>query len=197
MKISKFEPNCFYHIYNRSIGNELLFNHDNDFKYFICKMDRFINPHAKVYAYCLIPNHFHLLLKVSENKDLPAGVEDLPDGRKGANLDQSLKNLFNSYTRSYNIVHKRHGRLFQHGYKYKKIDSEDYLMWIIYYIHRNPVHHNITTDCSSWKFSSYNSIVKEYDKKRSDYIFNLYNGKKEFINFTSDLTKIFMDEIDN
>ena len=194
MEISKFEPGCIYHIYNRSIGKELLFNCINDYEYFIKKNERYILPYADLISYCFIPNHFHLLIKV---KDLPAGVEDLPDGRKGVNLEQSLKNLFNSYTRSYNIVHKRHGRLFQHGYKYKKIDSEDYLLWIIYYIHRNPVHHNITTDCSSWKFSSYNSIVKEYNKKHSDYIFNLYNGKKEFIKFTSDLTKIYIDEIDN
>ncbi len=153
-------------------------------------MKRFSSPFSDIIAYCLIPNHFHLLLKVKAKEDLPVGIrhkEDLPDGRKELTIDQSLKNFFNSYTRSYNIVHKRNGRLFQHAYKQKEIDSDEYLLWLIYYIHRNPVHHKLTNACKDWTFSSYNEIIDANNIILSDFIFNLYGNKKEFIELTSDL----------
>lgn len=98
-----------------------------------------------------------------------------------------MKNLFNSYAKSFNIVHKRKGRLFQHAYKQKEIDSDEYLLWLIYYIHRNPVHHKLTKTCKDWTFSSYNEIIDENDKILSNYIFYLYGGKNEFIDLTSNL----------
>ena len=178
MNISKFDYNSFYHIYNRSIGNELLFRFDKDYKYFLSKMKRFISPYSDIIAYCLISNHFHLLIKINEREDLPAGIrpgENLLDGRNSKNVDQALKNFFNSYTRSYNIVHKRHGKLFQHGYKFKEVQSEEYLIWLIYYIHRNPVHHNLTAKCENWVFSSYRNII---DNKTSStkFILELFGG---------------------
>jgi hypothetical protein len=96
-----------------------------------------------------------------------------------------MRNFFNSYTRSYNIVHQRIGRLFKHGYKSKIIETEDYLKWLIYYIHRNPVHHGLTTHCKEWKYSSYNSLLNNPDNKNSTFIYNLYGDKKEFENFTN------------
>ncbi len=191
MKITKFDSNSFYHIYNRSIGNELLFIFENDYKYFIEKMHRFLLSFSDIVAYCLIPNHFHFIIKIKEREDLPAGVrpwEDLPDGRKSINIDQALKNFFNSYTRSYNIAHNRHGRLFQHGYKYKEIKTEEYLMWLIYYIHRNPVHHKLTLKCQDWNYSSYNEIINEKDKTNSEFVFDLFGDQHEFIHLTSELT---------
>ena len=191
MKTSKFDYNSFYHIYNRSIGNELFFSTKKDYEYFIHKMKRFLLPLSKIVAYCLIPNHFHFIIKIKKMEDLPAGVrpwKDLPDGRKNINIDQALKNFFNSYTRSYNIIHNRHGRLFQHAYKYKEINSDEYLIWLIYYIHRNPVHHKLVQKCQNWKFSSYNEILNESNKPISNFIYNLFGNKNEFINLTSELT---------
>jgi REP element-mobilizing transposase RayT len=190
MNISKFDYNSFYHIYNRSIGNELLFRYEKDYEYFLDKMKRFLSPSSDIIAYCLIPNHFHLIIKINEPKDLPAGVrhwEDLPDGRKSKSIDQTLKNFFNSYTRSYNIAYKRHGRLFQHGYKFKEIKTEEYLMWLIYYIHRNPVHHHLSFKCENWVFSSYNDFINN-SMSSSKFVYELFGGKDEFIELTSSLT---------
>jgi REP element-mobilizing transposase RayT len=185
MTISKFDPNNFYHIYNRSIGKDLLFNNHLDYHYFISKMKRYILPYAKIYSYCLIPNHFHLLIRIKDAKDLPTGPHTIT-------LDQAFKNFFNSYTRSYNISHKRIGRLFQQGYKCKLIDSENYLLWIIFYIHRNPIHHKLTQDCSTWEYSSYNDILHEKNYKISQHIFELYGSKNAFIEFTEELAKEYI-----
>lgn len=193
----EFKSDSYYHIYNRSIGSELLFRHEKDYEYFQLKMDRYLSPLSEVISYCLIPNHFHLLIRVKDTPDLPAGADErgLLDGRKS--IEQALKNFFNSYTKSYNIAHNRYGKLFQHGYKTKEITSEEYLFWLIYYIHRNPVHHNLTDNCHDWAYSSYNEIVNEKDKNRSNFIFNLYGNKNEFIDFVNEMTSIYKSELFN
>ncbi|MCF7832840.1 MAG: hypothetical protein K9N05_04600 [Candidatus Marinimicrobia bacterium] len=191
MKITKFDSNSFYHIYNRSIGSELLFVFENDYKYFIEKMNRFLFSFSEIIAYCLLPNHFHLLIKIKDKEDLSARVQckGYQSGvQKELNIDQALKNFFNSYTRSYNIAHTRYGRLFQHGYKYKEINSDEYLLWLIYYIHRNPVHHKLTIKCQDWNYSSYNEIINEKNKTNSEFVFDLFGDKHEFIDLTSELT---------
>ncbi|MCK4812865.1 MAG: hypothetical protein KAT14_02900 [Candidatus Marinimicrobia bacterium] len=197
MKTIKFDINSFYHIYNRSIGNEKLFQTEKDYYYFIDKMKRYLLPSAHILSYCLIPNHFHFLIRIKEPTDLPAGVRqqtDLPDGREHTSIDQGLKNFFNSYARSYNIAHQRHGRLFQYGYKFKEIQDEGYLMWLIYYIHRNPIHHNLVFSCDIWPYSSYKGIIHNNAMLSSDFVLELFGGREQFIELTSALTLQYKEE---
>ena len=107
-----------------------------------------------------------------------------------------MKNVFISYTKLYNIAHKRIGRLFRHSYKFKIITSEEYLKWLIYYIHRNPVHHGFALKCSEWKYSTYNSILRNTDNENSIFIFDLFGSKNEFENFTEELTISYQKEKD-
>lgn len=62
-KIQTLEPEKHYHIFNRAVGDELLFREDIDYTYFLNKIERFILPVADLISYCLIPNHFHLFIK--------------------------------------------------------------------------------------------------------------------------------------
>ena len=188
MIISKFDSNSFYHLYNRSIGSELLFQTERDYFYFLQKMRRYLLPYATIIAYCLIPNHFHILFKTNENINCME-----MSGPEKYNIDQSLKNLFNSYSKSYNNAHIRQGKLFLHGYKLKQVNSDEYLTWLIYYIHRNPVHHGLTKKCEDWMHSSYHDIINEKDKYVSQLIFDLYGSKSEFIDFTYDLTENYLE----
>ena len=57
--------NQYFHIYNHAIGNENLFREEKNYNFFIKKYIKYIVPHTETYAYCLMPNHFHLLLKVN------------------------------------------------------------------------------------------------------------------------------------
>lgn len=178
----RFDFEEFYHIYNHSIGSELLFRNNNDYDYFILKMKRYLDPFCQIIAYCLLPNHFHILIKV------------IKPVNKNKTLEQTIKNFFNSYTRSYNSIHKRMGRLFRHGYKSKNVNSEEYLKWVIYYIHRNPVHHGLVDKCNNWKYSSYNSILHHPNSSHSLYIFEIFGDKKEFKLLTKEMTISYLKE---
>jgi len=182
MDPQKFDKNEFYHIYNHGVGNELLFKGCKDYEYFISKMIRFINPFCNIIAYCLLPNHFHFLIKINVTQ------------KNGKTIEHAIKDFFNSYSRSFNSIHKRRGKLFCQSYKYKRINSEEYLKWIIFYIHRNPVHHNIVLNCEKWRYSSYGQIINEVNLNISEFIFELFGSREEFIHYSKDLTAIYINE---
>lgn len=115
---------------------------------------------------------------------------------KNSTIEQAMKNFFNSYTKSYNIAHKRIGGLFRHSYKFKIITSKEYLKWLIYYIHRNPFHHGFALKCSKWEYSTYNSILKNTHYENSIFIYDLFGSKNEFENFTGELTISYQKEKD-
>jgi REP element-mobilizing transposase RayT len=182
MDPQKFNENDYYHIYNHGIGNDLLFKYKNDYEYFLIKMVRFIKPFCDIYAYCLLPNHFHILFKVT-NRFV-----------NGKTIEHSIKDFFNSYARSFNSVHKRKGKLFYQSYKSKIIDSENYLKWIILYIHRNPVHHKLVNNYENWEYSSYNQIINDHNRNISNNIYELFGSKEEFMDYLRDITMNYIKE---
>ena len=105
-----------YHIYNRAVGDETLFKSEKDYKYFIKKLKRFIIPVANIYAYCLIPNHFHLLLSIKESDDI-SGLQNIEEQEYSKFISKVFSNFFNSYSKSFNKIHQRQGRLFIKPFK--------------------------------------------------------------------------------
>jgi REP element-mobilizing transposase RayT len=177
---SYFEPNHFYHIYNRAIGEEKLFKEDENYKFFLKKWDQYLGKYLEVWAYCLMPNHFHFLIRVKRNVKL--SKEDLTGFQNLSGLvSQKFSNFFNSYTKSFNKVNSRHGSLFQRPFKRVKVDSQQYLQHLIHYIHHNPIHHNLTQSYTDWKFSSYSAILSQHttDIPRQK-VLDLFNGRKSF-----------------
>jgi len=154
--IQKMDVNTYYHIYNRANGSENLFRKDENYGYFLKKWGEYISPVADTYAYCLMPNHFHFLVKIKtevELKDL-TGFENL-----SGLLKQPFSNLFNGYAKAYNNMYNRKGSLFQRPFKQKPIDSEAYLKEVIFYIHHNPVHHGFTKQMEDWPYSSFPALL--------------------------------------
>ncbi len=91
-----------YHIYNKAIGYERLFVTDTDYFYFLKKMSRYLLPIAHVIAYCLIPNHFHLLVNLKDKDEV---LPDLTDKIELNNyISRTFSNFFNSYTKSFNLI---------------------------------------------------------------------------------------------
>ena len=65
-----YTKNSFYHIYNRGNNKKVIFYEVSDYKRFICRLFKYVKDYdLDIYAYCLMPNHFHLLLKLGENKN--------------------------------------------------------------------------------------------------------------------------------
>ena len=170
-----------YHIYNKAVGGVLLFISPIDYQYFLKKLERFILPIADIYAYCLIPNHFHLLLRIKEYVEISNTKKTEFDTKW---IIQVFSNFFISYSRSYNNVYNRQGRLFLQPFKRIKVDDEDYLTDLVAYIHRNPIRHGIATDFTDWKYSSYRSYLSNKKTRIvKEEILSYFDSLEDFIIF--------------
>lgn len=67
---TRFEEERFYHIYNRTIDKQPLFKNEGNFEFFIKKYDEYLSDVVNTYAYCLLGNHFHLLIEIRPQADL-------------------------------------------------------------------------------------------------------------------------------
>lgn len=162
------ETGKYYHIYNRANGFENLFVNEGNYDFFLSKIDLYLSPILNVYAYCLMPNHFHLLVKIKSEEGLKQLINNEDQGSSRFQtwemfiqyfISKQFANLFSSYTQSFNKQQNRTGSLFQKGFKHKEIVSEEYLKELILYIHCNPVHHGFVEDFSQWENSSYSKFL--------------------------------------
>ena len=182
-------PEHTYHVYNRGIGSELLFLSNENYRYFLRKYDNYIAPVADTFCYCLMPNHFHFLIRIKEEKVLKEFFKDKiknPDSSIDLTGFQNLSglvsrqfsNFFNAYSKAFNKQHHRSGNLFSRPYKRKLISDETYLRKVIHYIHFNPVMAGIVDSLENWEYSSYESIISNKKTKLQ---------KKEVISYFDDL----------
>ncbi len=154
------EHGCFYHLYNRGIDGCDLFRETTNYEYFFNLYLKHIEPIADTFAWVLMKNHFHFLLRI---KDL-SGSSDLPGFKNLEGLVkkppyQYFSNLFNAYTKAFNRKYDRTGSLFEKNFHRKHIATEDYLKQVLLYIHHNPVHHGFCDHPSEYPWSSYLSCV--------------------------------------
>ena len=183
MKTEPLVRNQFYHIYNRGNNREDLFIEEKNYPYFLNLVKKHVLPIADVYAYCLLKNHFHLLIQTN-------GIDEEHKISKG------FSNLFNSYTKSFNKAYKRTGSLFSKPFSRLKITKEDYLRSLIIYIHLNPRHHGFVSNFESYLHSSYSALTqtKNTSLKREEVI-ALFDDLDNFI-FCHRNKEDFLDEKD-
>jgi len=144
------QPGKFYHIYNRACGFEKLFLCDSNFRFFLDRFAEKLKGYVILYAYCLMPNHFHFLVKT---KNLNSTENP------GKIYSREFKNFFISYSKAFNKYARRKGNLFSQNFKKKEIDSMEYLRSVILYIHQNPVKHGYVEKIDKWKYSSYKEAI--------------------------------------
>ncbi|MGB3801731.1 MAG: hypothetical protein WA952_18075, partial [Lewinella sp.] len=168
-----------YHVYNQSINYELLFRERSNYLFFLEKLRSHILPLADVISYCLMPDHFHLMLKPTALGCGPSRCGRflrLDEGKLEEKFQQRLshgiKIVLSSYTRTINRQYHRRGSLFRAktkakpGYSRFYPDSTGlddlecytrfipYLQTCFHYIHDNPVKAQLVTDPMEWEFSS-------------------------------------------
>ncbi|MBA4318341.1 MAG: transposase [Flavobacterium sp.] len=168
-----FESGQYYHIYNRGNNKENIFIEEKNYNYFLEKMKKYLLPIADVYAYCLLKNHFHIVLKIKEEEELPEKLKE--------KVHLPFSNLFNSYAKSINTAYNRTGSLFQEHLQKNRIENEEYLKQLIVYVHLNPVKHKFTKSFETYLQSSYRSFLsnKETSIDR-DFILELFGGLENF-----------------
>jgi REP element-mobilizing transposase RayT len=191
--LSPLQPGTIYHIYNRGVNGETIFREQRNYDYFFTLYARHIQAVADTYAFCLLPNHFHLLIEV---KNL-TGLSDL-SGFKPAS--QAFSNFFNAYAKAINKTCLRTGPLFERPFKRIPVMESDYFARLLIYIHYNPQHHGIVADYRTWPYSSYQALTgNQATFVKRDLIREWFGDLNELLNSKqmdqNDITKI--DIIDN
>jgi putative transposase len=165
-------PGRYYHVYNRGNNKERLFFGVDDYKVFLNKYFHYLGPVADTYAYCLLPNHFHFLIRIRENQ-----------GEFGLNTSNQLRKLLISYARRININRKRYGCLLTRNYRRVEIDSDQYLRNMILYIHFNPVKHGIESNFVIYPYSTFKEFFTDRSSPiKKEEVIDWFDGYGEFFN---------------
>ena len=182
-----FRPDNYYHIYNRGNNKQDIFLEPADYFQFIKRIkiilqqdinqtrltQSSIKPLPKnsfvIIAYCLMQNHFHFLIKTKEHSGL---------------VSEQFRKFFSLYAQKVNEQTGRSGSLFLKPFRRKIIINENYLQRLIFYIHYNPVYHNISKTFENYNWSSYKRVL---DQKKTNLqkekVLELFNGREGYIDF--------------
>ncbi len=140
-----FDQNEIFHCYNRGVDKRTVFEDPQDYIYFLKMLRHFntsevvgslrlleshepINPPVTILSYCLLPNHYHLILRCNDDS---------------GGLSKYMQRIGGGYTMYFNQKNARSGSLFQGKFKAKHIDSDQYLRHILAYVYHNNIVHDI------------------------------------------------------
>ncbi len=159
-------PGAFYHVINRGNSGENLFRGSRDREKFLDYLETAIERFSlRIYTYCLMTNHFHILLETQ-----------LP------NLSQAIQWVNVSYAGYFNRKYKRNGHLFQGRFKSILVDADEYLKQLSRYIHLNPVRANLVEHPDEYNWSSYSTITgktKEPEWLESTWLLSQFGTKRK------------------
>jgi putative transposase len=188
------EPGCFYHIFNQGNARIKVFYKDENYSFFLKKADAYLYDFVEVYSYCLLSNHFHMLIKIREESDIIENANRTKelegfykrnlnkDNLSGLLVSEMFRRLFMSYAKAINNQQKRTGSLFRKNFKRKKVNDIEYLKRVIIYIHRNPEHHGIMTNFRDYPWSSYSRILDDkITKLKKEEVVGWFENKQNFI----------------
>ncbi|PID30516.1 hypothetical protein CR983_02575 [Candidatus Saccharibacteria bacterium] len=191
--IKAYAPDSYYHVYNRGASKQTIFHDDQDYEVFLGLLKRYLGPKneakpnrqryvsyhgdVRLLAYCLMPNHFHLMLYQSSE-----------DGMRGL-----MHRLTTSYVMYYNKKYHHTGVVFQQRYRAVRITDGSHLLHLSRYIHMNPkdyytwpwssLAYYIGSKTASWLYADklpsvgdYRAFLDEYKERREE----LRDAKDEF-----------------
>lgn len=128
--------NAFYHVFNRGVNKQPIFLSDDDYHFFLKKISDLKKYDHSIYAYCLMPNHFHLSIQTRKTP-----------------ISKIMASLSTSYSMYFNKKYERVGPVFQNRFKSILIESDPYFLKLSQYIYLNPVKAGLSEDPIDYKFS--------------------------------------------
>mgnify|MGYP002781062967 FL=1 len=147
---------------------------------------------VETYAYCLMPNHFHLLVKIKPKDSFPAKTSpdfptaaDLREQSAGAIVAERFRRCLMGYSKAINKQQNRTGSLFQKVFKRKEVNNDRYFTQLIHYIHRQPSHHGFVhlTD-EDYPWSSYPAFLSEKPTRlQRTQVMDWFGDKAAFVRF--------------
>lgn len=169
-----------YHIMLRGINQQVIFEDDEDYAKFIETLETYKAVSGyKVFAYCLMSNHIHILLKVEK--------ED---------IDLIMKRIAGSYVYWYNWKYYRKGHLFQDRFKSEPVENDTYFLTVLRYIHQNPIKASIVESIGEYVYSSYNEYIEgESSLIDIDFVDSMLS-KESFIEFNNEASNDICLDVD-
>ncbi len=212
------QPGRYYHLYHRGNNHENLFREERNYRYFLEQYAKYIRPIADTYAYCLLKNHFHVIVRIKTEDEWRRGLVqtsgvltkiEVPAANATKTPEVSIMairafgNLFNAYAKAINKIYSRTGRLFEESFKRIEVNSDTYFTNLIFYIHFNPQKHGFVRDFRKWPWSSYGAMQMNgvTNLKRRD-VLNWFDGTTRFEQFHQGavdekmMTKLIADDFD-
>lgn len=182
--IRDFHKDSFYHIYNRGLNKQVLFCKSADYERFLSKIGVYKEkfPSIKIYAYCLLPNHFHFLMsdETQNNEVWDSRSTLISEFMKGLQLSHAMY-----FTAQYSDSVKKGLKMpvYEGRFKAKLLAEDTYLQTVKDYIDNNAWKHEIVEHPQEWPYSSYHS------KSRSTSI--LLGDNKNLDEITTELAMDF------
>lgn len=159
-----------YHVMLRGINQQQIFEDEEDYeKFFQILQECKAVSGFKLFAYCLMGNHIHLLIKPEQEA-----------------LEQVFKRIGGRYVYWYNVKYQRVGHLFQDRFKSEPVEDDNYFLTVIRYIHQNPVKAGICKEIGDYKYSSYRDYQKELGLVDTDFAYSMLS-KQEFERYNHEI----------
>ena len=185
------ESGGIYHVYNRANTQfDRLFIRPANYHYFLKLYRRYVSPFAETLAYCLLPDHFHLLIRIKAEPEIRAILVETPGYERYSAepvpqlMSEVFRRFFIAYAKAFNKQWRRRGSLFQKDFKRKIVYDQAYLEQVLYYIHTNPTHHGMYVGYDQYPWSSYQAHLGTASTFLSrDEILALTGGREGFVRF--------------
>jgi REP element-mobilizing transposase RayT len=151
-----------------------VFFEEKNYAYFMRTYQRYIPPVAELFAFCLLRNHFHLLIRIRPCEEIEL--------QQTAKVSQQFSNFFNAYAKSINKAYGRTGSLFQHPFGRRIVRTGAYFVRAVCYIHQNPQRHGLVSDFRDWPHSSYrNFFASQPGLIQRDEVLEWFGGIDGFV----------------
>lgn len=184
MEIDSIEEGFYYHIYNRGNNGEKIFYSVENYHYFLKLLAKYMLPVLDLYAYCLLENHFHFLVRIKEkedinHKELKYSTIQKP---KIVSASKQFSHFLNAYSQAINKKYNRTGSLFEKPFERKRITNDQYLKQVVLYINTNPVNHRLVSKPEDYVWSSYKTLISDGKTKlKRKETLDLFENRENFI----------------
>lgn len=190
--LARFDFGRIYHIYNRVNDSEALFKNDEDKRYFLMLFDHYLSPLMEVFAWSLLPNHFHFVVRIKNCDEILLNLDPgtklncerrfITDANIECLVSMSFKRMFISYSLSFNKLYQRKGNLFQRQFKRVVVEKDHQFTRILVYVHLNAQKHKIVDNIENYRWTSYHiTLGANKTKLLRQEVLQWFGGREAFI----------------